>query len=295
MAEQTTSFTCREPKQSGEKEKNVGQMERMASSLLGGMLLAMGLKRLNSLTGLSVTAIGGGLLYRGVTGKCELYRALHVDTRAVEIEGVHIHTAVTINRRPEELYAYWRNLENLPSIMSHLKSVMMQGEKYSHWVAKGPAGMTAAWDAEIVSETENREILWRSREGSQITNAGSVRFVPAAGDRGTEVHVTLSYTPPAGAVGVTIAKMFGEEPHKQIEDDLLRFKQFMETGEIATTEGQPAGQSQKRRLKSIAISSAKSPEEPQLEPKREGNGHNRERSAAATSGSGTFYQEGEGL
>lgn len=276
-----------------DSKKNVGQAERIGSTLLGGMLLGMGAKRLNSWLGWSVAAIGGGLLYRGVTGKCEVYRAMDINTREADKEGVHIHAAVTINRSPEELFRYWRDLENLPRIMSHLESVKAQGEKYSHWVAKAPAGMTVAWDAEIVSETENQSIFWRSREGSQITNAGSVRFIPA-GERGTEVHISLSYSPPAGTVGVVIAKIFGEEPHLQIEDDLLRFKQFMEAGEIATTEGQSAGQSAKRRLKGLALTSARSKEATDNSHENgrpNGNGKKRAR-AAEPSSLGSLRLEG---
>jgi uncharacterized membrane protein len=248
----------------------------MASALLGGILLGMVVKRLSSWQGWSVAALGGALLHRGVTGRCEAYRALDINTHEADVEGVHIHAAVTVNRSPEELYRYWRHLENLPRIMSHLESVKEQGEKYSHWVAKAPAGRTVAWEAEIVSETENHSIFWRSREGSQITNAGSVRFVPA-GDRGTEVHISLSYSPPAGTVGMAIAKMFGEEPHLQIQDDLLHFKQFMEAGEIATTEGQPAGQSAKRQMKALALSSARSrTETAQENGKTNGNGKHNE-------------------
>jgi uncharacterized membrane protein len=117
--------------------------------------------------------------------------------------------------------------------------VKMIDEKRSHWVAKGPAGFSVEWDAEIINEKENELVAWRSLEGSMINNAGSVRFEPASNNRGCVVRVVLSYEAPGGVIGSGIAKLFGEEPEQQIEEDLRRFKQLMETGEIASTKGQP--------------------------------------------------------
>jgi uncharacterized membrane protein len=124
--------------------------------------------------------------------------------------------------------------------MNHLESVTTTGEGRSHWVAKAPAGTTVQWDAEIYNEKEGELIAWRSLEGADVDNAGSVRFEPA-GAGGTTVRVTLRYDPPGGAVGAAIARIFGENPEQQIEEDLRRFKQVMETGEVTTTTGQPSG------------------------------------------------------
>lgn len=120
----------------------------------------------------------------------------------------------------------------------------------SHWVAKSPAG-TSEWDAEIINEHENHLIAWQSKPGSEIDHAGSVRFESAPAGQGTEVRVSLEYIPPAGKLGAAIAKLYGEEPELQVEDDLARFKALMEVGEIPTTEGQPvgAGQPQERSAK----------------------------------------------
>jgi uncharacterized membrane protein len=262
MPETAKTSTDTQEKDSATNHVNVGQAERISSALLGGLMLFKGITGSRSPLRVSALALGGALLYRGLSGHCPVYGAMHVNTRTIDEEGVLVHAAATINRSPEELYRYWRQLENLPRIMSHLESVTEIDQKYSHWVARAPGGMTVEWKAEIVSETENREILWRSTEGAQITNAGSVRFVEAPGDRGTEVHVMLSYHPPAGSVGVAVAKLFGEEPQHQIEDDLRRFKQFMEAGEIATTQGQPSGRSLKRQIKAKFLASAESRQEP---------------------------------
>ncbi len=155
--------------------------------------------------------------------------------------GRPVRKSITINRPAEEIFQFWRNFENLPQFMNHLKSVTVESDTRSHWVAKGPAGSEVSWDAVIIEEKPNELISWRSLPGSTVDNAGSVRFEPAIGGRGTVVRVNLRYRPPAGAVGATIAKLFGEAPEKQIPVDLLRIKQLLETGEIARTEGQPAG------------------------------------------------------
>lgn len=161
--------------------------------------------------------------------------------RKASKSGWPVRKSIIFNRPAEEVYAFWRDFQNLPRFMNHLKSVEVFGDGRSHWVAKGPAGTEASWDAEIIEDRPNELISWRSLPGSKVDVAGSVRFQPATGGRGTVVRVNLRYRPPAGAVGVTIAKLFGEAPEKQIWVDVLRAKQLLETGEIARTEGQPAG------------------------------------------------------
>jgi uncharacterized membrane protein len=157
---------------------------------------------------------------------------------------VQVKKSITINRSPEELYQFWHEFQNLPHFMNDLESVQITGEKRSHWVAKGPAGKRIKWDAEITEDRPNELIAWRSLEGSQVENSGSVRFEPARGKPGTVVRVEIEYRPPAGLLGVTVAKLLGAEPKQQLHENLHRFRQLMETGEIITTEGQPAGRSQ---------------------------------------------------
>ncbi|HEY7183884.1 MAG TPA: SRPBCC family protein [Blastocatellia bacterium] len=172
---------------------------------------------------------------------------------------IHVAHAVTINRSPEELYRFWRDLQNLPRFMKHLESVRETGNRRLHWVAKAPAGRTVEWDAEITEDRPNELIAWRSLEGGGVGNVGSVRFDRAPDGRGSIVRVEMRYSPPAGAPGATVAKLFGENPEWQVKDDLRRFKQVMETGEIITTEGQPAGRaSSTSRLYDQASRSRKS-------------------------------------
>ena len=157
---------------------------------------------------------------------------------------VQVKKSITINRSPEEVYQFWREFQNLPRFMNDLESVQITGEKRSHWVARGPAGKRIEWNAEITEDRPNEMIAWRSLEGSQVENSGLVRFEPARGKPGTVVRVELEYRPPAGVLGATVAKLLGAEPKQQVHENLHRFRQLMETGEIITTEGQPAGRSQ---------------------------------------------------
>jgi uncharacterized membrane protein len=232
----------------GNNQVNVGYVERWASAIGGGALAALGVRGgyYRTPAGIGLLLVAGHQLYRGVTGRDRIYRALGVDTSQVgphpsSQAGIKVEKSVTINRSPEELYTFWRNFENLPRFMNHLASVRVQGDRRSHWVAKGPAGTTVAWDAEITEERPNELIAWHSLPNADVDNTGSVRFQPGPSGRGTEAHVQIAYNPPAGAVGAAVAKLLGEEPNQQIAGDLRRFKNLMEAGEIPTIDGQPHG------------------------------------------------------
>ena len=150
-------------------------------------------------------------------------------------------TAITVNRSPEEVYRYWHDFQNLPRFMFHLEAVEPRGDRRYHWVAKAPLGQKVEWDAEVVEDVSNELIAWRATEDADVPNSGSVRFVPAPGGRGTEVIVEIDYQLPGGAIGDTVARLFGEEPQQQMKDDLRRFKQVVETGEVVRSEGSPEG------------------------------------------------------
>jgi len=219
---------------------NVGYEERMAGAIGGPLLALYGLTR-GTPGGLVLAAGGGYLLYRSLTGHCPVYQAAGITTAHGANEPLHAEKSVTINRPAEELYRFWRDFAQLPRFMKHLDAVRVSGDQKSHWVAHGPAGTRVEWDAEITEDRPNELIAWRSLEGAEVANSGTVRFEPAPGGRGTFVRVALDYRPPAGALGATVAQLFGEAPQQQIEGDLRRFKNLMEAGEIPTTSGQPAG------------------------------------------------------
>jgi uncharacterized membrane protein len=221
---------------------NVGNPERWVSVVAGTALAAYGLAK-RSATGAVLAGVGGVLAWRGATGHCPLYAAIGMSTADDFTEeghvsvpygrGTRVEESVTVNATPEQLYRFWRDFENLPRFMSHLESVKVIDDKRSHWVAKGPAGTDAEWDAEIINEVPNELIGWRSVDGSRVRNAGSVHFAPSAAGRGTEVKVVLRYDPPAGLVGAAIAKMFGKDPAHEVQEDLRTFKQLIETGDAA--------------------------------------------------------------
>lgn len=164
--------------------------------------------------------------------------------------GIHVKRSITVGRPREEVYSFWHDFQNLPRFMKHLESVTNRGDGRSHWKAKAPAGSSVEWDAEVTADQPNELIAWHSLGNADVRNSGMVRFTDAPGGRGTEVHVDLHYDPPGGTLGALFAKMFGEEPGGQIADDLRRFKQVMEIGEVmvsdaTVTEGphpaQPSG------------------------------------------------------
>lgn len=244
--EQGGQATAQRPRQSG--RINVGQQERLISGGAGALLALYGLKRLR-LSNLLWVGVGAMLVKRAVTGRCEMYSALGLNTAEGEgaapeeyfNRGIHVEESFTIMKSPEELYGFWHQFENLPRFMKHLESVKTLDEKRSHWVAKGPGGMNVEWDAEVINDEPNRTIAWRSLGGAEVDNAGSVTFRSAAADRGTEVTVTMDYIPPMGKVGSVIAKLFGRDADQMVREDLRNFKRLMETGEIPTTQGQPRG------------------------------------------------------
>jgi uncharacterized membrane protein len=230
-------------------DTNLNQTERIVSAVAGGGLIAYGLKRRDA-AGFGFAALGAVLGYRGATGHCHIYDAAGFST-ASRPPRIHVQKSVTINKSPAELYAFWRNFENLPQFMLHLESVAVTGEKMSHWKAKAPLDYTVEWDAELTSDVENERIGWKSADVSEVPNSGTVEFRPTA-NRGTQVRVTITYEPPAGKIGAWIAKLLGEEPSRQIAEDLRRFKSLMETGLIMKTEGQPSGREKLEAPKALA-------------------------------------------
>ena len=154
----------------------------------------------------------------------------------VQTGGIHVKRAITVGLPVEDVYRFWHNFENLPRFMRHLESVSVIDARRSHWKAKGPAGMTVEWDAEMVEDRPNELIAWRSVQDADVDNEGSVQFRRAPGGRGTEISVDLRYDPPGGKLTAALAKLFHEEPGIQVQDDLHRFKQVLEVGEVVLSD-----------------------------------------------------------
>jgi uncharacterized membrane protein len=180
----------------------------------------------------------------GITG-VDVYAAVTRSRRKVEID---TSATTTVGLPAQEAYEMWRQLDNLPQFMAHLEEVRPDGNGRSHWRAGAPFGRTVEWDAEITEDVPGQRIAWRSVGSAGIHNAGSVQFVPAPGGRGTEVHVKLRYEMPGGKLGEAVARYFGEDPRQQLDDDLRRFKQVAETGEVVRSEGAPGGKRARREF-----------------------------------------------
>lgn len=199
------------------------------------------LRPLTFVSGLALLGLGATLVARALgdsssdreDGAGGVAGPRNADAAVPYRHGARIEKAFTIERSADDLYAYWRRLENLPTIMSHLAEVRENDDGRSHWVARGPRGITSAWDAELIDDTPGERIAWRSVGPTTTPNAGSVRFVPAPGGRGTEVHVEMEWTPPGGPLGASFVRAFGGDPALIVERDLRRFKSMMEAGDIA--------------------------------------------------------------
>lgn len=228
---------------SSQSFRNVGDMERMASIVLGAGLLIGGLPK-RTWAGAGLSLLGAGLLHRGISGYCAGFDALGVNTRTGEHatnllgrrkvesgKATKIRRSIEVNRPPAELYRFWRSFENLPKVMSHLDSVQVINERLSHWTVRTmPGGPSVEWDAEVINDIENERIGWRSLHDADVDNTGSVEFEPTGDGNRTRVTVTLQYAPPAGRLGAAVAKLLGEDPDHKIGQDLQRFKESMEAG-----------------------------------------------------------------
>lgn len=223
---------------------NVSPAERWLSAASGGVLIALGIRRKSWLGGLMIL-LGGTSLLRGAFGRSLLYRACGLDTSSSRLtraarpgEGKApagdgrfiVEKSIVLEAPAEEAWRFWRDFENLPRVMRHLKSVRTIDDRRSHWVAQAPAGLDVEWDAEITDERENRKIAWRSTEGSRIENKGVVLFEPIHDGKATEIRIYLEFAPPAGKAGNAFARLFGRDPAKAIDEDLHRFKILFESG-----------------------------------------------------------------
>jgi uncharacterized membrane protein len=232
---------------------NVHSIERLLSVLGGSALAVFGLGR-RSPGGLALAALGGGLLYRGITGHCPAYGMFGIATAeqrhgartsVAAGHGIRVDESITIDRSPEELYRFWLNLENLPRFLRHLESVRVSSGNRSHWVACGPLGRRVKWDAETITQRRPETIGWRSLPGSDVDTAGSVHFRPIRGGRATEVRVELKYDPPGGKIGHGIARVFGRAPDQEIREDLQHLKKVLESGGTAEPAGQATNRSER--------------------------------------------------
>jgi len=216
-----------------ERMVNVGQTERIVSTIAGGALLVFGLSR--SLPGIVIAAVGGALAYRGVTGHSRLYERLGIEAggarRNVGNLGVKIDESIVVHAAPRRVYDIWRNLENLPRVLSNVKRVEALDQTRSRWTVKGPAGAPIVWDAELINDKPGEIIAWRTVDSTLVNHAGSVTFEPAG--QGTRVNVSLQYEPPGGRFGHAVASLVSADAGSQTARDLQEFKRAVEDGRLA--------------------------------------------------------------
>jgi uncharacterized membrane protein len=225
--------------------QNVGNTERLVSAAAGLGLGAIGLFRGKG-GGLLLAALGGGLIYRAVTGHCDTYDLLGINTAERKpstavpaMKGAKVEQSVHINRPANELYRFWRNLANLPEVMRHLKRVDTLDSQRSRWVADGALGKEVAWDAEIINERENEMIAWASLPASEIDTAGSVHFNARSDGRGTDVVVSIKYNPPGGKIAAHVTNWLGAGLAEKLDEELHQFKKRMESGDFVMPAAQP--------------------------------------------------------
>jgi uncharacterized membrane protein len=203
------------------------EMQRWIGILGGSALIGIGLSR-RTKSGAALAGAGGLLALSGMN--------------AVSLRRpVVARSTMIVNAPADKVYAFWRDLENLPRFMHHLESVTVLGNKQSRWVAIGPLGKKITWTAEITNERPNESISWQSVPNSELNVKGTVEFRPATGKRGTFIDAMVHFEAPAGALGSTVAKYLGKDPNFIMRQDLRRLKELIETGEIPTVEGQTHG------------------------------------------------------
>ena len=220
----------------GRHSSYIHRLQRWTSLAAATAVMTYGFTRRNA-SGVALAVAAAPLAYRGLVGKWPFNNGHSSGTRTALSgdRGIHVRESVRLERPVSDVYAFWRQLENLPRVLTHLERVQELGDGHSHWVARGPADLGVEWDAEIINEVENKVIAWRSLPDSDVVTAGSVTFKPVRDGRATELSVHLQYAPPAGRAGALLATIFGREPNQTIREDLRRLKQVMEAGEIPRT------------------------------------------------------------
>ncbi|GJL49955.1 SRPBCC family protein [Candidatus Nitrospira salsa] len=219
-------------------KNNVGAIEQLLSVCIGGGLMLSGLTQ-GRKSGAVSFLVGSGLLIHGLSSHSRLYEAMGIDeTHGFTIRHplnrtVHFSDSIIINSSPAEIYACWRDFKNLPLFMQNIIKVEELDRRHSRWQARGPMDKDFYWEAEIVEEHENEMIKWRTIESeSNLEHEGTFSLRPAPGNRGTILQLNCRWSPPGGIFGAAAAKILPQDPARQVGEDLRRFRQLIETGEI---------------------------------------------------------------
>jgi uncharacterized membrane protein len=226
------------PPATGSSNINVGPVERIASILVGTAAAVYGARQITKPAGIGLALAGAQLIYRGATGYCMVNRAIgrNSNTTIRKTSPMEIQHTLIVNKPKSEVYAFWRNLENLPLFMKHLQNVEEQDSVNSTWKAHVPGHVgTITWKAVVTEDIPNQLLIWSSKPGSTIDTAGEVRFSDRSDDS-TELRIRMTYRLPAGDLGTLAGRLFSPAVEKMISEDLNRFKTMMETGEFSALE-----------------------------------------------------------
>jgi uncharacterized membrane protein len=231
---------------------NVGGNERVLSAVLGALLVGRGLRR-RSLGGLLISAAGGGLVYRGVTGRCGVYERLGMSSNrprwrdaGAPPDAIDLRSAITIQRPAHELHEMWRDPRTLSRIVGELAEIVPVEDEQLEWRVTGPFGVRRTWRTRTVASRPGESVGWQSLPGAALPNEGRLRFRAAPGGRGTECELQVRFEPPGGAAGHAVARMLGSTPKLLFTHALRRLKSLAETGEIPTTAHEPSARPVRR-------------------------------------------------
>lgn len=233
---------------------NVGLLERIASTALGGVLVTRGIQK-HSVTSIAGAVVGANLIYRGISGHCGLYSALGVNTAVVHkpgsdisAEAPEVRRSITIGRPADELFAIWRDPAKLARIVAHFAEVTPQTDGVTHWRARGPAKQILEWYSRYIQEEPGRSLVWQSLPGSTMAHHGEITFQKGPDETGTVVALQMKFEPPLGGIGTGLVKAFHLVPRAIAGKTLRRFKSLAETGEIPTLEHNPSGRGSSDRF-----------------------------------------------
>jgi len=190
---------------------------RAAVGAAGALLALRGL-----VGGRPLSLAAGGLMLLRTSANRPLSETLSATGRAA----IRVQKTIAVRAPVEKVYETLRNYDNFPRFMHNVRSVEVRADGTSRWTVAGPAGVSVEWDAITTDMEENRLIAWSTADGSAVDHSGVIRLVPE--DDVTRVHITMSYTPIAGAVGHAIALLFGADPKSELDEDLLRMKALLE-------------------------------------------------------------------
>ena len=210
---------------------NVGKAGRIASLAGGAFLYSLSASGKKNLLKKMLRYGSIYFLYRGISGNCPVTAMVQKEEYKTHTSAVNIRICFIVKAPRKLAYDSWRNLERLPRFLKHVKKIEVIDEIHSRWILKTPGRVPSVeWNAEIIDQEEGRELSWRSLPGSKIETAGKINFADTTG--GTEVNVLITYRPPAGYIGTAVAGFVNPTLKKMVEEDLSRFKKYIEAKAI---------------------------------------------------------------